>query len=82
LVPQGSEDVLRQALRDAAIEWYRGLGPVFDRLEHYLKGSKYEGFIARARDKWETRRAEAEADPTRWPEFLVEWKNQKETVED
>jgi hypothetical protein len=66
LVPRGSEVVLREAMGGAAVEWFRGLGPVYNALHGYLSGSRYEGLVSRARAKWEVRVARGA-----WPRFLA-----------
>ena len=48
--------LLKEAMREAAREWYKGLGPIYERLLGYLrKDEEYSAFVRNARDKWATR---------------------------
>jgi hypothetical protein len=51
------EKVLQSAIDDAAAEWYRGLGPVYDRLLVCVAGNdRFERLIKDARRRWQERR--------------------------
>src|SRR2546425_2279410 len=58
--------LLRAAIKSAGEEWLRGLGPVYDRLLHYLAGTEFEADVRSWKDQWERRRREA-----RWPQFTA-----------
>jgi len=48
---------LRKALKEAAAEWYRGLGPIYKRLHYYLsKEDKYRPWIENAEARWTERK--------------------------
>ena len=47
---------LRHALKEAAAEWYRGLGPVYEGLGRYLKGDeRFGNWISQAEARWKAR---------------------------
>jgi hypothetical protein len=67
LVPAGALPALEVAIADAGQEWLRGLGPVYDRLLHYLGDDPdYGPFVREIRDQWVERVRQE-----RWPQFSV-----------
>jgi hypothetical protein len=64
--------VLQEVLDEAAVEWFKRLGPVYTRLVDYLGDDPHYGaFVQGIKGRWERRKAEAKTDPRRWPRFAV-----------
>jgi hypothetical protein len=67
LVPADAEEVLTQAIIDAARPWFLSLGPVYDLFDRYLDGHPIWAERVRTwRTIWETRKAAGD-----WPKFRV-----------
>jgi hypothetical protein len=74
-IPAASRDAAEAALREVFTQvtpaWFRSLDVVYQRLDYYLGAGQYGGFVRRMRERWAERCAEAEGDPSRWPQFAA-----------
>jgi len=52
----------------AARAWFQGLGPVYDRLIHYLRGTKFQPDALDWKTQWRQRLRDQA-----WPDFAVKW---------
>jgi len=64
MVAADAEPALLEAFDAAGEPWLRSLGPVYDDLSRYLKGTNYASWIQECKAKWKCRVAEK-----RWPRF-------------
>jgi hypothetical protein len=64
--------VLEECLLEAGREWLQGLGPVYERLGHYLGRDPTYGEAVKAWEaRWQARVEEARVDARRWPVFAA-----------
>jgi hypothetical protein len=57
--PRPGPEVLAEALDCAAKEWLPKLGPIYDGLITYLRGTEFETFARRIKKQWASRTAPA-----------------------
>lgn len=70
VVPRGNLDDLKRAIDDAASEWFRGLGGIYDTLIEYLDtydpAQKYAAWAHDIKSRWEKRRRSLVEQPIRF----------------
>jgi hypothetical protein len=69
-VPADAEPALYEAVDAAGRSWFEALGPVYEAFSGYLEGdTRFGAWVRKICAKWEGRKAEAQADASRWPRF-------------